>query len=1550
MSDIASLYIKVDSKGVVTASKDLDELTGKAQKTEDSTRKVTRATDSANASFMSMANAVKALAASYAVLKLAQYVKEATMLAARYETLGVVMRVVGNNAGYSGAQMEVFAKGLEKAGISMIEARQTLTRMVQANLDLAQSHKLARVAQDAAVIGNINSSEAFQRMVYGIQSGQVEILRTIGINVNFENSYQKVAKATGRVTAQLSEAEKSQIRMNAVMDAGQRIAGTYEAAMGTAGKQVLSLQRHLDNLKVAFGLAFTPALAEIIETVTGAITDLNGELSGNSKEKIAEWGVNFRIALIDIQAEIRRLAMLLDKVGGTLTSAQMLLYGPGKALGVKSSTKRFEAAADSNIEYENRYKANEQALIDLAAKRLKLEQSLTAEGKAATKAAQDAAEKKILDAQRAAAAKQKEIEVDEKALKAAEKLREEWAKLKAELEFEKATAGMDDLDKALAEIERDIEKMRANPNADLKLIDEVELQRQTAAIKAWYDDYLTEQIKAKENFERQEKAKQDSIAKGERETIEAIKKQYDADGQLLRDKLELYKDLEGFEDEYRQVQLEWVERLKKENIKATGDVLAAEEKAAKERKRIEYDLFKTKTNYIASGFGQLQSAFTEIAGVYEKGSDAAKQWEQAAKAMEIAQRAVAVVQAVAAIATQGLGDPYTAFARIAAMAATMGALLASIGTSIGGASGGAITSAPQSKFSNSVLGGEEGELSESLKKSWEYLEDTYDMEYEKLTKIHNELKDLNDNITGLVTSIIRTGSVELWTPVAVTSYPDWWGINESEDWTGIGIIDTIGGWLQDIGKSILGGIFGGKTEYWSSGSGIGMTGGSVGEFSHGGGTGGYAWQQMNSKKEGGWFHSDKYSSWLVTAALDASVVDLMSKVYQDLSDTLIELTVGLGQDMARTLAYVFPGGMLTLNGMNAEQIGKAINEFFSAQADAAVQTLFGALLKGYQEVGESLTDTAVRLMVDKEIVLEVLQQTNQAYSGSTANAIALSEALIKLAGNLETLTDIASTYYDKFFTDEEKHIRLQEQMTTILGALNIALPDTREAYRAIVESLDLTTTSGQTAYITLLKLAESADTYYSTLEDMADDLVSAAELAAQAIKEVLDATNTAIGEQISLAGAAASAARSAANEYRNIIKSLTDAQESIRGGGLIELTERFEKLFAIAMTGDREALSALPGAADKLLAGSLASSTSALDYARDQGKMLLALEEAKAVSVEGANWQDYQATLLETQVNVLEQIRDELKKESPDIALLTQHAGLLENIATLLGGQTGEIITGNATQDVIKNLQDLNTSYSIDMLSALVSQETTQATTLEGILLAGDNTVSLLSQLVAMMLSQQANQAAAEAAAALAAQQAAAAAQQAAQERAEREAAQKALAEQQQAAAAAQLAAQQAAAAQAAQLAAEQAATRQQLQAEFEAWKAAKMKTIPTAPRYDYDIEYQMAASGLLSMTLDQYIQAKNLGLPGYAAGGDFSGGLRIVGEQGPELEFTGPSRIYSNSDSKKLLNIDELVAEVKALRAEVKAGNYYIIKNTQKTAKTLEKFDYDGLPAERVA
>jgi len=339
----------------------------------------------------------------YAINKVMNIFKNIVItMAARYETLGIVMRVVGNTAGYTGKEMLEFQKNLQKTGISAIEARQSLTRMNQAQLELSQSSKLARVAQDAAVIGAMNSSEAFNQMVYGIQSANVRVLRTIGINVSFEDSYKKVAAQLGRTTTSFSETEKANIRMNAVLEAGKTIAGTYEAAMETAGKQLLSLKRYFDDLKVVIGDLFTPALSEVIEQITISIKGINSGLSGENTKKIHDWGVGFRITLISIEAEIMRLSMLIDKMGGSLTWAPMLLYGPGSALGIKDQEKRFEKWAQMNLDLEARYKATEQELIKLAEKQLALEESLTAKGKARIKAKLDAIEKERIAAVKAA--------------------------------------------------------------------------------------------------------------------------------------------------------------------------------------------------------------------------------------------------------------------------------------------------------------------------------------------------------------------------------------------------------------------------------------------------------------------------------------------------------------------------------------------------------------------------------------------------------------------------------------------------------------------------------------------------------------------------------------------------------------------------------------------------------------------------------------------------------------------------------------------------------------------------------------------------------------------------------------------------------------------------------------------------------------------------------------------------------------------------------------------------------------------------------------------
>lgn len=63
-----------------------------------------------------------------------------------------------------------------------------------------------------------------------------------------------------------------------------------------------------------------------------------------------------------------------------------------------------------------------------------------------------------------------------------------------------------------------------------------------------------------------------------------------------------------------------------------------------------------------------------------------------------------------------------------------------------------------------------------------------------------------------------------------------------------------------------------------------------------------------------------------------------------------------------------------------------------------------------------------------------------------------------------------------------------------------------------------------------------------------------------------------------------------------------------------------------------------------------------------------------------------------------------------------------------------------------------------------------------------------------------------------------------------------------------------------------------------------------------------------------QVVASERNRLPKFASGGYHRGGLRIVGERGPELESTGPSNITSNADMKKATGNDEVLTELKKM------------------------------------
>ena len=94
--------------------------------------------------------------------------------------------------------------------------------------------------------------------------------RTLGLTVDFQGAYKKLADELGTTSGALTQQQKIQARTNEVLAQSVNIAGTYEAAMGSAGKQLRSMSRHVEELSNELGSTLLPLMGEIV----GGMTDL----------------------------------------------------------------------------------------------------------------------------------------------------------------------------------------------------------------------------------------------------------------------------------------------------------------------------------------------------------------------------------------------------------------------------------------------------------------------------------------------------------------------------------------------------------------------------------------------------------------------------------------------------------------------------------------------------------------------------------------------------------------------------------------------------------------------------------------------------------------------------------------------------------------------------------------------------------------------------------------------------------------------------------------------------------------------------------------------------------------------------------------------------------------------------------------------------------------------------------------------------------------------------------------------------------------------------
>lgn len=202
------------------------------------------------------------------------------LYAARTEQLAIALEAVGKANNVASSSLFAQVENLKKIGIVGQDAQASLARLVASQIDYAKATDLARAAQNLGRVAGISSTEAFEKLTHAIITQQPDLLRFLGLNVNLQREFTAIAKLTKRHAEDLTESEKRQITLNAVLKAAAAYNGVYERSLETAGGQLLSLQRYALEAKEAFGKEFLPELTLVVNALYAGAKHADGLAAG----------------------------------------------------------------------------------------------------------------------------------------------------------------------------------------------------------------------------------------------------------------------------------------------------------------------------------------------------------------------------------------------------------------------------------------------------------------------------------------------------------------------------------------------------------------------------------------------------------------------------------------------------------------------------------------------------------------------------------------------------------------------------------------------------------------------------------------------------------------------------------------------------------------------------------------------------------------------------------------------------------------------------------------------------------------------------------------------------------------------------------------------------------------------------------------------------------------------------------------------------------------------------------------------------------------------
>ena len=362
-----------------------------------------------------------------------------------------------------------------------------------------------------------------------------------------------------------------------------------------------------------------------------------------------------------------------------------------------------------------------------------------------------------------------------------------------------------------------------------------------------------------------------------------------------------------------------------------------------------------------------------------------------------------------------------------------------------------------------------------------------------------------------------------------------------------------------------------------------------------------------------------------------------------------------------------------------QSIIQAMQQFRDVGGDVA--RVFGQQINSIKEFerfaksGETSAAAFQRLYGVFQITNRVLESLGKSAKGANLATADLRESFVRLAGGMEQLQGYLTEYYDGFYTEAERTAVVMADLQKEFDKYGATVPKTREEWRKLMESLDLSTDFGQQAAVKLyqlqgafLSVTKSTDELRQAQQQAADDAKRAADQAREdalrAQQEAEDAARQAVEDarqQVEEAyNREADAIRTTIDRLEDFIKSVRNFRDSLYlDSELSTLSkydqyqfarQKFEEVQAKAMAGDPEALAQLEQSSRDFLEYSKAYNANNLQYQQDFDRVQSILNGAQATAQSQLNAEQAQLSALNQMVSGILQVNDSVMSLSQAIA------------------------------------------------------------------------------------------------------------------------------------------------------------------------------------------------------------------------------------------------------------------------------------------------------------